>query len=45
MIGAGDRAPDVMVWLAPDAPVSVRDLAPPGEGLLLLAYLFDWSAT
>ena len=45
MIGAGDRAPDVAVWLAPDRRVGLHELAPPGEGLLVLAYLFDWSAT
>ena len=45
MIAAGDRAPDVQVWLAPNEPVRLRDLAPAGEALLLLFYVFDWSST
>jgi peroxiredoxin len=45
VIGVGERAPDVEVWLAPNERVRLHDLAPPGEALLLLFYLFDWSAT
>ena len=45
MIAVGERAPDVRVWLAPNEPVRLADLAPAGEGLLLLFYLFDWSST
>ncbi len=45
MIAAGDRAPDVEVWLAPRESARLRDLAPAGELLLLLFYLFDWSST
>ena len=45
MIGPGERAPDPDVWLAPKQPVRLHELAAPGEGLLLLFYLFDWSGT
>jgi hypothetical protein len=45
VIGAGERAPDAEVWLAPNEPVRLRDLASAGERLLLLFYLFDWSST
>ncbi len=45
MIGLGERAPDVQVWLAPKEPVRLGDLAPAGEAMLLLFYLFDWSST
>ena len=45
MISAGERSPDATVWLAPRQPVRLRDLAPAGEALLLLFYLFDWSST
>ena len=45
MIAAGEPAPDVGVWLAPNQRVRLRELAPPGESILLLFYLFDWSAT
>ncbi len=45
MIGVGEPAPNVEVWLAPNHPVRLHDLAPPGEALLLVFYLFDWSAT
>jgi hypothetical protein len=45
VIAAGEPAPDVDVWLAPNVPVRLWELAPPGEAILLLFYLFDWSAT
>ena len=45
MIAVGERAPDVELWIAPRQRVRLHDLAPPGEGILLLFYLFDWSAT
>ena len=45
MIGVGERAPDVQVWLAPNEPVRLLDLAASGERVLLLFYLFDWSST
>jgi peroxiredoxin len=40
----GERIPDATVWLAPGEPVSLRDLAA-DRPVLLLFYLFDWSAT
>lgn len=45
MIEAGAQAPNPLVWLAPREPVRLHELAPRGEGLLLVFYLFDWSAT
>jgi hypothetical protein len=36
--------PDARVWVAPQEPVSLRGLASE-KPLLLLFYLFDWSAT
>jgi hypothetical protein len=45
VIGAGERAPNVELWLAPKEPVRLHDLVPAGERLLLLFYLFDWSST
>ena len=45
MIAVGERAPDAELWLAPDEAVRLSDLAQPGETVLLLFYLFDWSAT
>ena len=45
MIAPGERVDDVQVWLAPNEPVRLSALAPASERLLLLFYLFDWSAT
>ena len=45
MIAAGEPLPDVDVWIAPRERVPLRELAPPGEALLFLFYLFDWSST
>ena len=45
MIGVGEPAPDAEVWLAPHQPVHLHELAAPGEALLLLFYVFDWSST
>jgi len=45
VIAAGERAPDPEVWLAPRERVRLHSLTPPGQGLLLVFYLFDWSAT
>ena len=45
MIAPGERAPDPEVWLAPNDPVRLHALAPPGAGLLLVFYLVDWSGT
>ena len=44
MLAVGDAIPDVRVWMAPQEPVSLRELAAE-KPLLLLFYLFDWSAT
>ena len=44
MLKVGEQVPEVEVWMGPREPVSIRGLA--GEKpLLLLFYLFDWSAT
>jgi hypothetical protein len=44
MLARGDAAPDATVWLAPQEQTTIRTLA--GERpLLILFYLFDWSAT
>ena len=44
MLAIGDAIPDVRVWMGPQELVSLRELA--GEKpLLLVFYLFDWSAT
>ncbi len=45
MIRVGERVPDATVWLAPRRRVRVSELALPGEAILLLFYLFDWSST
>ena len=44
MLEVGDRVPDAQVWMGPREPVSLRELAAE-RPLLLLFYLFDWSAT
>jgi hypothetical protein len=44
MLAVGDQIPDVRVWMAPQEPVSLRELAAE-KPLLILFYLFDWSAT
>jgi hypothetical protein len=45
VIGPGEPAPNAEVWLAPREPVRLHELASPGESILLLFYLFDWSST
>jgi len=45
VIAIGSRAPDVDVWLAPREQARLHDLVAPGKAVLLLFYLFDWSAT
>ena len=45
MIAVGERVRDVEVWLAPNEPVRLGELAPEGAAFLLLFYLFDWSST
>jgi peroxiredoxin len=44
VLNVGDQIPDAEVWLGPREPVSIRALAAE-KPLLLLFYLFDWSAT
>ncbi len=44
MITVGDRVPAARVWLDADTPVTAPELAAGGP-LLLLFYLFDWTAT
>jgi hypothetical protein len=44
MVQPGDPIPDVQVWTAPNRPASLPALAD-DTALLLLFYLFDWSAT
>jgi peroxiredoxin len=44
VIAAGERLPDVPVWLRPNEPVRTHELAGP-KGVLLVFYLFDWSST
>ena len=44
MLDVGDRMPDATVWRAPRQPVTLSELAA-GRPMLLVFYLFDWSAT
>jgi peroxiredoxin Q/BCP len=44
MLGVGDTLPDATVFAGPREPVALRRLLDDGP-LLLLFYLFDWSAT
>ena len=44
MLQVGEQFPDAQVWMAPQEPVSLRELAAE-KPLLLLFYLFDWSST
>jgi peroxiredoxin len=44
MIAVGDRIPDAQVWTTPNEHASLREIAAEGP-ILLLFYLFDWSAT
>ena len=44
MLQVGKVFPDAQVWIGPREPVSLRELAAE-KPLLLLFYLFDWSAT
>jgi hypothetical protein len=44
VLEAGDRVPDVTVWIRPHEPVRVPELTADGA-VLLLFYLFDWSST
>ena len=44
MLNVGDRLPDVRVWIKPHEPATLSELAA-GRALLLVFFLFDWSAT
>jgi hypothetical protein len=44
VIEAGDRIPDATVWTAPRKPATMHELLVEGP-MLVLFYLFDWSAT
>jgi peroxiredoxin len=44
MLQAGDRIPEVSLWLRPREPVTLAELVEAGP-VLLLFYLFDWSST
>jgi hypothetical protein len=44
VLSVGERIPDVRVWMGPQDPMALRELAEE-KPLLLLYYLFDWSAT
>jgi hypothetical protein len=44
VLQVGDRVPDARVWIGPQEPVALRELAAE-KPLLLLFYLFDWSST
>ena len=44
MLGAGDRIPDARVWTTPQESATLPQIATDGP-ILLLFYLFDWSAT
>ena len=44
MLNVGDQIPGVRVWMGPQEPVSLRELAAE-KPFLLVFYLFDWSAT
>ena len=44
MLAVGDQIPEVRVWMGPQEPVGLRELAAE-RPLLLLFYLFDWSST
>jgi peroxiredoxin len=39
----GDPIPDATIWLAPQEPMSLRDVV--DRPALFLFYLFDWSST
>jgi hypothetical protein len=44
MLGAGDRIPDARVWTTPQESATLPQIVRDGP-ILLLFYLFDWSAT
>ena len=44
MLQIGEQFSDAKVWLGPQEPISLRELAA-DKPLLLLFYLFDWTST
>jgi peroxiredoxin len=44
MLAVGDQIPDATAWLAPQEPVSLREVVADAPALFLF-YLFDWSST
>jgi peroxiredoxin len=44
VLQVGEQVPDARVWIGPQEAVSLRELRAE-KPLLLLFYLFDWSAT
>jgi hypothetical protein len=44
VLAVGEQIPDVQVWMGPREPVKLRELAAEMP-LLLVFYIFDWSAT
>ncbi len=44
MLGVGERIPEARVWTTPQENATIAEIV--GDGpILLLFYLFDWSAT
>jgi hypothetical protein len=44
VLQAGERVPEVTVFLGPNEPVTMGELLEDGSKLLVF-YLFDWSST
>ena len=44
MLEVGDRIPEALVWTTPQESATIGQIAAEGT-ILLLFYLFDWSAT
>jgi len=44
VLGPGDQAPKARVWTTPQEHATIEQLVSDGP-VLLLFYLFDWSAT
>jgi hypothetical protein len=44
MLGEGERIPEARVWTTPNENATLHEIVAQGP-ILLLFYLFDWSAT